>query len=89
MLGMVKMLPQEFNISHYVKTGQNSITLKVMKWSDGSYLECQDFWRMSGITRESYVYARNKVHIKDIEIIPDLDATYVNGTLKVAVVGFT
>lgn len=78
-------LPQEFNISHYVKTGQNSITLKVMKWSDGSYLECQDFWRMSGITRESYLYARNKVHIKDIEIIPDLDASYVNGTLKVAV----
>ena len=40
-----------------------------MKWSDGSYLECQDFWRMSGITRESYLYARNKVHLKDFEIM--------------------
>lgn len=76
-------LPQEFDITSFLKTGKNTITLKVMKWSDGSYLECQDFWRMSGITRESYLYARNKVHIKDVEITPDLDASYANGTLKV------
>ncbi|MDD5150837.1 MAG: glycoside hydrolase family 2 TIM barrel-domain containing protein [Flavobacterium sp.] len=77
-------LPSEFNLNKFLKTGKNSIVLKVMKWSDGSYLECQDFWRMSGITRESYLYARNKVHLKDCEIIPDLDASYINGTLKIS-----
>ncbi len=77
-------LPSEFNLNKYVKTGKNSIVLKVMKWSDGSYLECQDFWRMSGITRDTYLVARNKAHLKDYEIIPDLDASYVNGTLKIS-----
>lgn len=76
-------LPSEFNLNKYVKTGKNSIVLKVMKWNDGSYLECQDFWRMSGITRDSYLIARNKVHLKDFEIIPDLDASYTNGNLKI------
>nr|WP_315221886.1 glycoside hydrolase family 2 TIM barrel-domain containing protein [uncultured Flavobacterium sp.] len=76
-------LPSEFNLNKYIKTGKNTITLKVMKWSDGSYLECQDFWRMSGITRDSYLVARNKTHLKDYEIVPDLDASYVNGSLKI------
>ncbi|TDW47871.1 beta-galactosidase [Flavobacterium sp. 270] len=77
-------LPSEFNINKYIKTGKNSIVLKVMKWSDGSYLECQDMWRMSGITRDSYLIARNKTHLNDYEIIPDLDASYVNGSLKIS-----
>ncbi|MXO04778.1 glycoside hydrolase family 2 TIM barrel-domain containing protein [Flavobacterium sp. HBTb2-11-1] len=77
-------LPSEFNISKFVKIGKNDIVLKVMKWNDGSYLECQDFWRMSGITRDSYLLARNKTHLNDFEIIPDLDANYVNGSLKVS-----
>ncbi|TDO68953.1 beta-galactosidase [Flavobacterium chryseum] len=76
-------LPSEFNLNKFVKTGKNTITLQVMKWNDGSYLECQDMWRMSGITRDSYLVARNKAHLKDYEIIPDLDASYVNGTLKI------
>ncbi|OXA75758.1 glycoside hydrolase family 2 TIM barrel-domain containing protein [Flavobacterium frigidimaris] len=76
-------LPSEFNLNKYVKTGKNTIVLKVMKWSDGSYLECQDFWRFSGITRDSYLVARNKTHLKDYEIVPDLDASYVNGSLKI------
>lgn len=76
-------LPSEFNLNKYIKAGKNSIVLKVMKWNDGSYLECQDMWRMSGITRDSYLVARNKVHLKDYEISPDLDASYVNGTLKI------
>ncbi|MWB93300.1 DUF4981 domain-containing protein [Flavobacterium sp. GA093] len=76
-------LPSEFNLNKYVKTGKNSIVLRVMKWNDGSYLECQDFWRMSGITRDSYLVARNKTYLKDFEITPDLDAKYVNGTLKI------
>lgn len=77
-------LPSEFNLNKYVKTGKNTIVLQVMKWNDGSYLECQDMWRMSGITRDSYLVARNKAHLKDYEIIPDLDANYVNGSLKIS-----
>lgn len=76
-------LPSEFNLNKYVKTGKNSIVMQVMKWSDGSYLECQDFWRMSGITRDTYLVARNKAHLRDYEVIPDLDPSYVNGTLKI------
>ncbi|WP_250629720.1 glycoside hydrolase family 2 TIM barrel-domain containing protein [Aureibaculum algae] len=76
-------LSQEFNLNKFIKPGKNLIVLKVMRWSDGSYLECQDFWRMSGITRDSYLYSRNKVHLKDVEIIPDLDQNYINGSLKI------
>ncbi|KJD31178.1 beta-galactosidase [Tamlana nanhaiensis] len=77
-------LPQEFLLNPYLKEGENSIVLKVMKWSDGSYLECQDFWRMSGITRDTYVYSRNKTHLVDFEITPDLDENYQDATLKVS-----
>jgi len=76
-------LPHEFNITSYLKEGSNLIVLKVMRWSDGSYLECQDMWRISGITRDSYLVARNKVRLQDIEIIPDLDKEYINGSLKI------
>ncbi|MBJ2172826.1 DUF4981 domain-containing protein [Aureibaculum sp. A20] len=76
-------LAQEFKLNTVIKPGKNLIVLKVMRWSDGAYLECQDFWRMSGITRDSFLYSRSKVHLKDVEIIPDLDGNYVNGTLKI------
>jgi beta-galactosidase len=77
-------LPQEFKLNPFLKTGNNTIVLKVMKWSDGSYLECQDWWRMSGITRDAYLYSRNKTHLVDFEIIPDLVDNYTNGTLKIS-----
>ncbi|WP_396168038.1 glycoside hydrolase family 2 TIM barrel-domain containing protein [Flavobacterium sp.] len=77
-------LPQEFKLNPFLKTGNNTIVLKVMKWSDGSYLECQDWWRMSGITRDTYLYTRNKTHLVDFEIIPDLLDNYTNGTLKIS-----
>lgn len=77
-------LPQEFKLNSFLKTGNNTIVLKVMKWSDGSYLECQDWWRMSGITRDTYLYTRNKTHLVDFEIIPDLVDNYTNGTLKIS-----
>lgn len=76
-------LPQEFKLNNYLQKGENTLVLKLMRWSDGSYLECQDFWRMSGITRDSYLYARNKTHLKNIEIIPDLDEDYKHGKLKI------
>ncbi|MFI1772044.1 glycoside hydrolase family 2 TIM barrel-domain containing protein [Thalassobellus citreus] len=77
-------LPQEFKLKTFLKSGKNTIVLKVMKWSDGSYLECQDFWRMSGITRDTYLYARNKTHLVDFEITPNLDDAFIDGTLNVS-----
>jgi beta-galactosidase len=55
-----------------------------MRWCDGNYLECQDMWRVTGVSRDVYLYARDPLHIRDIEIIPDLDANYVNGSLAIS-----
>ncbi|MBQ9356368.1 MAG: DUF4981 domain-containing protein [Prevotella sp.] len=72
----------EFNITRYLKRGQNRIAMQVMRWCDGSYLEDQDFWRFTGIAREVYLFARPKTHVKDVVINQDwqngkgiLDAT--------------
>ena len=61
----------EFNITKYLKKGENLIAMQVMRWCDGSWLEDQDFWRFTGIAREVYLYARPKVHIQDIVIGQD------------------
>lgn len=58
--------------------------MQIYRWCDGSYLEDQDFWRLSGIGRDVYLYARNPMHIEDIFIVPDLDAAYKDGRLDVA-----
>ena len=65
----------EFNITPYLKKGKNLIAMQVMRWCDGSYLEDQDFWRLTGIAREVYLYARPKQHIDDIVIRQD----YIDG----------
>ncbi len=65
----------EFNITKYLKKGENLIAMQVMRWCDGSYLEDQDFWRFTGIAREVYLYSRPKAHIQDIVVNQD----YVNG----------
>ena len=65
----------EFNITKYLKKGQNLIAMQVMRWCDGSYLEDQDFWRFTGISREVYLYARPKVHIRDVVVEQDYDLT--------------
>ena len=65
----------EFNITKYLKKGQNLIAMQVMRWCDGSYLEDQDFWRFTGIAREVYLYARPKVHIEDFTVNQD----YIDG----------
>ena len=77
----------EFDITQFVKFGErNLIALQVFKWSDGSYFECQDFWRLSGIEREITLYAQPKTHILDYKVVADLDSTYKNGVLDVEVV---
>ncbi len=76
-------LPSEFNITKHIKEKENIIAFQVYRWSDGTYLECQDMWRMSGVLRHVYLVARTPVHIRDVEIIPNLDDSYVNGSLSV------
>lgn len=69
----------EFDISHYLKTGKNDMAVEVFKWSDASYLEDQDFWRLAGIERDVYLIARPKVSIEDFFAVGDLDKSYKNG----------
>ncbi len=75
--------PAEFDITPYLKDGRNLIAAEVYRWSDGSYLECQDFWRLSGIFRDVYLYAAPKMHIRDFEVITDLDENYRDAVLTV------
>ncbi|TLP80290.1 glycoside hydrolase family 2 TIM barrel-domain containing protein [Maribacter sp. ACAM166] len=71
--------PAEFNITQYLQEGKNSLAVQVLRWSDASYMEDQDFWRLSGIDREVYLYATNTATIKDYRVVADLDNTYTNG----------
>ncbi len=76
-------LAAEFDITKYLKPGNNLIAFQVFRWSDGTLLEDQDFWRLSGVARDSYLYARPKTHIQDIRVTPDLDSQYKNGSLDI------
>ncbi len=75
----------EWDITEFLKEGENELALQVYRWSDGSYLECMDFWRLSGIQRDVYLYAVPKTHIRDFFIKAGLDSQYTNGTLDVDV----
>jgi len=77
--------PAEFNISKYLKKGNNTLSVEVYRWSDGSYLEDQDFWRLSGIQRSVFLHARPKTFINDFFAVGDLENIYADGLLKVDV----
>ena len=72
----------EFLINKFVKPGKNVLTLKIYRWSTGSYLECQDFWRISGIERDVFLYSQPKAALKDFRVTSTLDDTYKNGIFK-------
>ncbi len=74
-------LPAEFDITDFVTKGKNLVALEVYRWSDGTYLECQDFWRISGIERDVYIYSEPKIKISDIWAKTPLDETFLNGEL--------
>ena len=76
-------MPAEFDITKYLNDGTNHIAVKVLKYCDGSYLEDQDAFRLSGIFRDVYLLARDEKHIRDIFIKPTLDATYTNGSVDI------
>jgi len=77
------MEPAEYNITSYLKKGENSIAVRVLRYSDGAYMEDQDTWRLSGIYRDVYLMATPDVHIQDYHITTDLDENYRDATLHV------
>lgn len=77
--------PAEFNITSYLKDGENMVAVEVYRWSDGSWLECQDFWRISGIEREVRLEARPGVHIQDFFCKTGLTENYTNGLMDLEV----
>ena len=76
----------EFDLTPYLRTGKNRLAVQVFRWSDGSYLECQDMFRMSGIFRDVYLYSTPKTAVRDHYITSQLDAAsgFQNGTMNVA-----
>ncbi len=77
--------PAEWNITKYLHQGSNLIALEVYRWTNGSYLECQDFWRISGIERDVFVYSTPDVHIRDFFAKPTLINNYTDGLLNLSV----
>ncbi len=77
--------PAEYLINKYVRDGKNTLVLKIFRWSTGSYLECQDFWRLSGIERDVFLYSQPKTAVKDFRVVSTLDDSYTNGIFKLAV----
>ena len=75
----------EFDITPFVKAGEeNLIAFQVFRWCDGSWCEDQDFWRLSGVARDCFLYARNKkIHVKDLRVTQNLIRDYTTGTLEV------
>ncbi|WP_438863868.1 glycoside hydrolase family 2 TIM barrel-domain containing protein [Neptunicella sp.] len=77
--------PTEFNINGALQEGQNQLTVKVIRFSDGSYLEDQDFWRVSGIERDVYIYQASDVHVSDFFAKTSLANNYTDGVLALSV----
>ena len=75
------MAPAEFDISRFVRKGGNRLAVEVYRWSDGSYLECQDMWRMSGIFRPVQLWVRPLTHIADYRVVADPSANYDSATV--------
>ena len=77
------MTPTEFNITKFLHDGKNVLAAEVYRWCDGSYLEDQDTWRLSGIYRDVYLFSTPPVHLRDFFVRCDLDEQYRDATLKV------
>jgi beta-galactosidase len=77
------MTPAEFDITKYVTTGKNMVAVEVYRWSDGSYLEDQDFWRLSGIYRDVYLYATPKIHLWDFTLKATFNDDFSSANLNI------
>ena len=78
-------VPAEFDITNYLTEGDNVMALQVYRFTSGSFLECQDYWRLTGIQRHCFLWAAPKAQIRDYFFTTDLDNQYVNATAKVQV----
>ena len=78
-------LPAEFDLTPYIHTGENTLALRVYRWSDGSFLEDQDMWFLSGIFRDVYLCATPKIHIRDFWARTELDDEYRDAVLRLRV----
>lgn len=76
-------LPAEFDVTKYVRPGENTVAVEVYRFSDGSYLEDQDFWRLSGIFRDVELVSRAPVHVRDFNARTSFDAQYRDARLNV------
>jgi beta-galactosidase len=75
-------LPAEFNITSYLNHGQNDLAVCVFRWSDGSYLEDQDMWFLSGIFRDVYLFSTPIIHLRDYWVRTQLDQDYTDAVLR-------
>jgi len=77
--------PATFRLTPYLKTGDNVLAVEVIRWCDGSYLEDQDFWRLSGIFRDVTLWSASPLHVRDFTVRTPLDAQYRDATLDLSV----
>lgn len=77
-------LPAEFDITSLLRPGENVLAVRVYRWSSGSYLEDQDFWRMSGIFRSVYLWSAPQVHVRDVTVRTSFDSAYRDAELRIA-----
>ncbi len=77
-------LPSEFDLTPYLRPEENLLAVQVFQWSDGSYLEDQDFWRLSGIFRDVSLFATPELHLRDLRVRTHFDAHYTDATLELA-----
>ncbi|WP_114783345.1 glycoside hydrolase family 2 TIM barrel-domain containing protein [Botryobacter ruber] len=86
-VGMSKVAKSaaEFDVTNYLKKGENQLAVQVTRWHDGSYLEDQDFWRLSGLERDVYLQAMPKLTLWDYFIKADLDNSYTHGQFSATV----
>lgn len=75
--------PAEFDVTDFVQPGENLLACEVYRWCDGSYLEDQDMWRLSGIYRDVLLFCKPQRHLWDVYVETDLDETYSDGSLRV------
>lgn len=74
--------PTEWDLSDYLVKGENNISFQVFRFSDGSYLECQDYWRLSGVERDVYLYATPKTFVSDYKVNTNLSSNYKDGIFE-------
>ena len=76
-------LPSEFNITQYIQQGTNILAIQVYRFSSTSFIECQDFWRVTGIHRDVFIWSAPKTQIRDFFFQTDLDDNYINANVSI------